>query len=137
MDTKVMTLRRTVILSLSLIVGASACSDSDPTGPTVSAVAGTYQATSFIAAGEDVVAAGGSLTLNMGADGSVGGTLFIPESVGGPLNADMAGTWMLIGDSISISQMADTFVRDSDWRWDDGVLEGSFETTVSVRMDRQ
>lgn len=127
---------RISLLPVALIF-VIACSDGDPTGPTLSTVAGTYDATTFTVQGDDILAAGASLTLVLGEGGAVGGNLLVPATAGGPLDADMTGTWTLVGDSISITQAADTFVRDADWRWAGGVLEGRFEESVSVRMQQR
>jgi hypothetical protein len=115
----------------------SSCSD--PAGPRVSDIIGTYEATILIAEGEDVLAAGGSLTLEFQGTSLVFGTLFVPASVGGPLTADMTGTWGLVDHTLLIDQSEDTFVRDAVWIWDDDVIEGTCCTasaTVTVRMER-
>jgi len=65
--------------------------------------------------------------------------MFVPAAVGGPLQADMAGTYTLAENSITISQEADTFVRDAAWTWSDGVLDGEWSgggITVSVQLER-
>lgn len=113
---------------LALAAALAACG-SDPVAPTPQSIAGVYQADSFVAAGADVLAAGGSLQLVFSEDGTVGGLLVIPEEVGGPLDVDMAGTYTLSGDRMSIQQDADTFIRDADWRWiEDDVVRGSWES---------
>lgn len=130
--------RATRIASTLLVFGLAACGD-DPVTPTLELVAGTYEATSFTAEGQDILAAGGSLTLTLDTDGTVSGNLFVPESVGGPIDADMAGTFVLTGSSITIEQAADTFVRDTDWTWSNGALQGTFtgsSGTVSVVLER-
>jgi len=54
---------------------------SDALAPTLEDIAGTYEATSFVGAGDDILGAGGSLTLTLKVDGSVSGTMSIPASV--------------------------------------------------------
>ena len=127
-----------VLVSSFLLVVSGACG-SDPVAPTMGAIAGDYDATSFTADGMNVLAAGGSLTLSLGSGGTVAGSMFIPAQVGGPLQADMVGTYTLSGNSLTIDQAADTFVRDAAWTWSDGVLDGSWSgggSSVSVRLVR-
>lgn len=119
-----------------LLLAALAGCGSNALAPTLENIAGTYEATSFVGGGNDVLAAGGSLTLILGTDFSVAGTLFVPASVGGPFTADMTGTFTLSGNTLTISQSADSFVRDADWTWDDGTLEGTFGDGA-VRLERQ
>jgi len=105
-------------LLLSIALGAVvACEDSpvEIPVPTMADIAGSYTATSFTAGQFDVLAEGGSLDLVLGSEGSVSGAMFVPAAVGGPLQADMAGTYTLAENSITISQEADTFVRDAAW----------------------
>jgi hypothetical protein len=129
--------RRIAIFALASLSAAGSCAE--PAAPRASDVVGTYEATSLIADGEDVLAAGGSLTLTFQGTGLVFGTLFVPASAGGPLTADMTGTWGLVDHTLLIDQSEDTFVRDAVWIWDDDVIEGTCCTasqTVTVRMER-
>ncbi|MGE0157758.1 MAG: hypothetical protein AB7T31_00025 [Gemmatimonadales bacterium] len=123
-----------VVLAWSLAAGCA-----DPAGVRVSDVAGTYVATSLVAEGDDVLAAGGSLTLTFQPNGLMSGTLFVPASVGGPLTADMNGTWTLVDRTLVLAQTEDTFVRDAIWIWTHGVIDGTCctgGTTVTVKMER-
>lgn len=129
--------RGRIVLSL-IVVNGSSCG-SDPVAPTLESIAGAYAATSFVAEGNDILTAGGSLSLVLAADGTVTGTFFIPASVGGPFEADMVGTYSLSGSTLTFQQAADTFVRDAEWTWSSGVLEGAFGTgdsAVAVRLER-
>ncbi|MGE0159168.1 MAG: hypothetical protein AB7T31_07110 [Gemmatimonadales bacterium] len=125
---------------LSLMIGVCVWSlgcGSDSLAPTLENIAGTYEATYFVGGGNDVLAAGGSLTLILGADGSVAGSLFVPAGVGGPFTADMDGTFTVSGNTLVISQPVDTFVKDATWTWDDGELTGeSSAAGVLVRLER-
>ena len=112
---------------------------SDPVALTLEDVAGAYEATSFVGGGYDVLAEGGNLTMTLGVDGSVSGSMFIPATAGGPFSADLAGTFVISGRNLTFSQSADTFVRDVTWTWDDGVLDGSWSgggQTITVRLER-
>ena len=105
-------------LSMSLAVGCS-----DPLTP--GSIIGTYFASTFALSGgatEDVLAAGGSLTITFSAGGTTSGVLFVPAassaSGGMDFTADMAGTFVLEGDSVILTQDADSFVRDLTWTVD-------------------
>lgn len=105
---------RAPIGSLLLVVGVLACGDSnDPSSP----IAGSYTATTLrvTPAGEapiDLLAAGGSLTLTIDAENQATGTLVIPPSIEGGLNASMAGTAVVTVGTVQFDQSEDTFVRD-------------------------
>jgi hypothetical protein len=118
-------MRRVVCgLAAALIIGAAGCGDS--TG--VTDVTGSYEATQFTFAGAvtgDVLAAGGSLSLMLSDGGTVSGQVDVPASVGGPFQADLAGTYTVSGDTVWFDQTADTFVRDVPWLIDDNRLRGS------------
>jgi hypothetical protein len=61
----------------------------------------------------NVLAGGGSFTLNLASNGTTSGRLHIVASGSNPaLDADMAGTWTRNGDTVEFTQAADTFVRD-------------------------
>ncbi len=69
--------RAFAVIGLSLAFG---CGDS-PVTP--EQLVGTYEATTFALSGdvtEDVLAAGGSLTITFNAGGSTSGSLFVPAS---------------------------------------------------------
>ena len=136
-DRRRSSIRTAARLLPAALVAASACTD--PAGVTVREVIGTYQATSFVADGNDVLAAGGSLTLNFEGTGLMTGSLFVPSSAGGPLAADMSGTWTLVDRTLVLAQTEDTFVRDAVWIWTNDVIDGTCcttSTTVTVRMER-
>ena len=127
-------------LGLSLAVGCS-----DPVTP--ESLAGTYVATTFALSGgatEDVLAAGGSLNITFKADGTTTGSLFVPASTfdsgGTDLTADMAGTFTLQNDSLTLMQAADSFVRDLTWTIDGNRINGTGTfsgVTFTVVLSRQ
>jgi hypothetical protein len=83
--------------------------------------AGPYVATTFIttasgAAPRNEIQAGSSMTLILNSNGSTVGHLHIAASGVNPVfDADMAGTWMHSGNTITIAQSADTFVRNMNF----------------------
>jgi hypothetical protein len=105
-------LKSTVLLAFA--VSAVACSDSNaPTGVPV----GNYTAIQFVTTGSsgqrDELAAGSTLTLNLASSGATSGHLHVAASASSPaFDADMAGTWREDGSVVTISQDADTFVKD-------------------------
>ena len=105
-------LKSTVLLAFA--VSAAACSDSNsPTGVPV----GNYTAIQFVTTGSsgqrDELAAGGTLTLNLSSNGTTSGHLHVAASASSPVfDADMAGTWSENGSVVTVSQTADTFVRN-------------------------
>ena len=129
-------------IGLSLAV---ACSGSDPVTP--DSLAGTYVATSFALSGdasEDVLAAGGSLNITFNAGGTTSGSLFVPAASSGSggvdFTADMAGTFALANNSITLSQNADSFVRDLTWNVDGNQINGTgmfSGVTITVVLSRQ
>jgi len=128
---------RLAVIGLSLAVAACG---SDPVSLTTTDVAGTYLSTRFEADGVDILSAGGSLVLVLAIDGMVSGSMVIPAEIAGePLDVDMAGTYTVDGDRLSFQQSGDSFVRDAEWTWSDGVLEGNYRGTgdVFVRLARQ
>lgn len=142
--------RTFVAVGLSLVVGCS-----DPVTP--QSLEGTYVASTFVLSGgatEDVLTVGGSLTITFHAGGTTftfdapggttSGTLFVPAassaSGGMDFSADMAGTFTLENDSITLSQAADTFVRDLTWTVDGGRINGTGTfsgVTITVVLSRQ
>jgi hypothetical protein len=129
--------RRAAVLLLTTSFAIGSCTE--PSAPRVSDIIGTYEATILIADGQDVLAAGGSLTLQFEGTALMFGTLVLPASAGGPLTVDMTGTWGLVDHTLIIDQSEDTFVRDAEWIWDDDVIEGTCCTAtpnVTVRMER-
>ena len=100
----------------ALLLGA-ACSDdndNDPTGPTVSQVAGTYTATRLRATSplgtDDVRQSGGSLTATFNANGTVTGHIKVPSQA---LYEDFAGEWKIDRGEVEIEEIAaDIFFED-------------------------
>jgi hypothetical protein len=107
-------LERSTLL-LALAVAATACGgdSSAPTGIPV----GNYIAVQFVTTGSsgqhDELAAGSTLNLTLAGNGTTSGHLHIAASGSTPVfDADMAGTWSANGNVVTVSQGADTFVRN-------------------------
>ena len=120
---------------------AAGCSDA--IGP--ESLAATYVATEFTLAGEvsgDVLAAGGSLSITLNADGTTSGSVFVPAALndGEDFTASLAGTFTVTDGSITFTQDADTFVRDITWEVDGTRLRGAGTfsgVTITVVLTRQ
>lgn len=127
-------------LSLLGVLALMSCRVGDPFAPTVDKMAGTYIAHQMVtvdtAGFVNWLDAGGSLTLTLSADGSLSGRLFLPGGAagGGDLEADMAGSWLLIGHTIQFGQVADTFVRDMDFIADQDRISGDQYFGTSLRV---
>jgi hypothetical protein len=68
----------------------------------------------------NVLAGGGSLTMNLAPDGTTRGHLHTIGSAGTPgypaVDADLAGTWTRNGDEVDFTQSSNTFVDDMTFR---------------------
>jgi hypothetical protein len=100
----------------ALTISLAACG-SDSTSPSTDPPAGNYNAITFVTTGSagqrDELAAGGSLQLELKPDHTSAGHLHIAASSNSPVfDADMAGTWTASGNVVTVSQAADTFVRN-------------------------
>lgn len=134
------------LLAITLAFSAAACSDDDPVEPTpltMKDVAGTYVASgevgSLIITGEDdetidLLEQGAEIEIELDADGTTAGQLFVPEGDedGSDLEADLAGTWTLKGDTVQLKHDADTFLRDMKFVVNKKELVGSDEISDGV-----
>jgi len=120
---------------------------SDTTQPHT-AFAGNYRATQWVTTGTsgqtNQILAGSTLDLALKEDGTTAGHLHVAASGSNPaFDADMAGTWSESDNKITISQAADTFVRDMTFNvvangdnWSltgDHVFSG---TRIQITLDR-
>ena len=111
------------------LVAVVACSV-NPFAATVENVAGDYTAhflmTNDSSGAVDWIAHGATLTLGLARDGTTSGHLFVPGGGegGADMSADMAGVWLLVSDTVSFGQTADTFVRNMDFVPSEGRLSG-------------
>ena len=107
-------LRLGAVLIITVVLGCGG--DKTTTSPPLSIV-GSYMATQWVTTGTsgqtNQLLAGSTLNLNLASDGSTSGHLHVAASGNNPaLDQDMAGTWSQSNDKVTISQSADTFVRD-------------------------
>jgi hypothetical protein len=123
-------------LTAALLLGA-ACSDddNDPTGPTVSQVAGTYTATRLTATSvlgtQDVLQGGGSLTAVFNANGTVTGHAKVPSE---GLDEDFAGEWKIDDGEVEIEDVAaDIFFEDLKFKLVNNTLVAD-QTISGVRL---
>ena len=130
--------RAVLATTLLLALAVPACDDDEPTGPMAEA-AGTYVATTFIEKDGDVdhLARGLTLTIALSASGTTTGAFFVPEGgeEGEDVAESLAGTWTIEGDAVEFDHVADTFIRDVTWTYDDGTLsmDNSELTVVLTR----
>lgn len=111
-------MRNSVMKTASMLIGAAAlfACGSDSTAPP-SALVGSYNAVTFITTGgsgqTNQLVVGSTVTINLAANGTTTGHLHMAASGATPaLDADMAGTWVQSGTSVTFSQPADTFIRN-------------------------
>lgn len=111
---------------------AAACGGEDSTGPSLSAVVGTYSATTFTAAiggtTHSILADGGAITLALAADGTSTGRVIVPGAGenGADIDETLDGTWTLSGNTITLSDSTST----SDTLLEDLPLQVSGDTLV-------
>ena len=129
-----------IVLAVLLTLG---CGDS--TGPTMSDVAGSYEATTLTVeeggVTTDFLSLGASFEITLSPSGTTTGRLFVPGGGegGGDFDADLAGTWALNGTTVTFDHDADTFVRDMDFEYANDRLTGQEtfnDVTISVVLAR-
>ena len=108
------------ILFSTIVVACG--SDKGPTnsggGGGGASLVGNFMATQWVTTGgfgqTDQILAGSTLTITLNSNGSTSGHIHLVGSGNNPsLEADMVGTWNLNGSTVTFSQNADTFVRDT------------------------
>ncbi len=131
------------VWTATLLLG---CNVGDSFTPSIDNVAGNYTATMLTTTTggttTDHLAAGASFTINLAANGTTTGRLFVAGGgdAGGDLDADMAGTWTLVGSTVTFNQTADTFVRDMSFTAQVNHLRGEAtfggSTTLCVTLGK-
>jgi hypothetical protein len=137
-----------------LAISLAGCSDGG-TAPVATAVSGRYLVACPASAGApaygtltfttvengvttDHAATGAEINLDLAADGATAGRLFIPDAPDGSggtmdFEADLAGTWTVAGEVLTLHHAADTFLRDMPLTVRDGQLIGD-RTFGGVRV---
>lgn len=111
-------LMRALRTSSSILLATVVCGCEDSFEATIDNVSGSYAAVTFTStqqgATTDHLAEGASFSITLAPDGTTTGRLFVPGGGegGADLDADMAGTWTLTGNTVEFAQTADTFVTD-------------------------
>jgi hypothetical protein len=133
---------RFILLSSAAVLAAC----SHPTSPAIGRIAGTYRAVTLSTTEggvtTDWLAEGGEARLALLADGRTSGRFFLPNinedgerEQGVNFEADLAGTWSVRGEIVTLDHAADTFLRDMEYQVGEGRLaaEGVF-AGVTVRV---
>jgi hypothetical protein len=115
------------ILHAGLPVLLLACGSS--TAPAANSVAGSYIPIIWVTTGgtgqTSELQVGSTLTLTLHANGLTSGHLHMAATVARPLfDADMSGTWIQNGSTISISQSVDTFVQHTSFEMSPDPVKG-------------
>lgn len=122
--------------SLAVVALAGCGGNDNPFSPTITNVAGTYNATLFTVSSDslgtlNLLSIGATVHVVLNPDGTTTGHLFVPDigQEDGALDADLTGTWTLSGNTVTFSQTADTFIRDVDFTASQNSLEseGTFD----------
>lgn len=140
--------RKASTLALSLVVLATAACGSDNTTEPQKALVGSYTASQWVTTGgggqTNQLLAGSTLSLTLANDGSTSGHLHLAASGGSPaLDADMAGTWSESNNKVTISQAANTFVRNLTFdvvpngsRWSLTADQVVSDTRIQITLDQ-
>lgn len=130
--------RHALLPALALAIS---CENSVSIDPDV--LAGSYVATSFLVTqtGQptvDVLAKGGSLTINIAADSSVTGVLVLPTGIPGAQSgtADMTGKVTRRSDgSYQFNQLSETFIKSLVWmQFTDALVTTSLLVTTQFQI---
>ena len=133
--------RLSLLVLIPLLALASACENSVSIEPDV--LAGSYTATSFVVtqtgqSAVDVLAKGGSLTINIAADSTTTGLLSLPAGVLSPTGgtADMTGRIGRLSDgSFKFSQSANSFVNQLTWQqFTDALVSTTFISNTQFQI---
>ena len=119
-------LRSIVLTGVPVLLLACGSSTTEPSG---NSAAGSYAPTLWVTVGgtgqTSELQAGSTLILNLNADGTTSGHLHIAATGSRPVfDADMAGTWTQTGTTITISQSADTFIRNTSFEMSPDPVSG-------------
>lgn len=93
-------------------------------------IVGTYSATTFTYAPagstpQNVLAAGGSISLVIADDHTTSGTMVMPASIQGGGTYSLLGKAGQVGDTVRLNLVSDILLRDIDFAFDGSSLSGS------------
>jgi hypothetical protein len=105
---------RSTALAMALVL--SSCGDDDAFSPTIPNVSGSYSASTFTVTSPsglvDLLATGASVQVTLASDGSTTGRLLLPGGdTAGDHDEDLAGSWTLSGDTVTISPRGPSVLR--------------------------
>ena len=132
------------MLAAALVIG---CGEGNTTSgvSTGSQATGSYRATAYTITQngqtEDLLALGASIDLTLDPSGMTTGRLFVPGAGagGGDFLADLAGTWVQTGISVTLDHPVDTFLRGIVLSLSGGTLSGDLQVSgavISVELTR-
>ena len=134
-------------IALPLLIATAACGSDKTTEPT-NAIAGSYAASEWVTTGgsgqTNQLLAGSTLSLTLANGGATSGHLHVAASGSNPaLDADMAGTWSESNNKVTISQSADTFVRNMTFsvvpngsKWSLSADQVFSNTRIQITLDQ-
>ena len=110
--------RRSAALAIAFFLAS--CGDNDGFSPTVDNVSGSYSASAFTVTGSsgivDLLAAGASVQVTLTSDGATTGRLLLPGAdLSGDHDEDLAGTWTLTGNKVTISPRGPSVLRFAEF----------------------
>lgn len=126
------------VVALMLALALVSCGGEDAFSPTVESVTGSYAASALTLTSSvgttDLLALGSTVAITLDANGTTSGRLFVPggDDDGGDLDVDLAGTWTLSGSTVTVSQTADSFIRDVGFTAGPDQLNGEGEFSGAV-----
>lgn len=140
--------RKAYSIAFSLLLCAIvACGGDTTTGPP-NAIVGNYEPSQWVTTGAsgqtNQLLAGSTLTLALAGNGTTSGHLHIAASGGNAaVDADMTGTWSEADNKVTISQSADTFVRNMTFnvvpngnRWSLTADQVLSNTRIQITLDQ-
>jgi predicted small lipoprotein YifL len=122
-------MERSSLLLLLFLLALLGCND--PEHPDTLDLTGTYHATTFASTGftgetRDLLALGASITLTLNADKTTAGRLYVPpaDDSAPAVDEDLAGTWDIVGTTVTLDHEANTFLRRMEFVADGMRLTG-------------
>jgi hypothetical protein len=106
--------------ALAIAIFLASCGDDDSFSPAPDDVSGSYSASSFTVTDSsetvDLLATGASVQITLASDGATTGRLLLPGGdPNGDHDEDLAGTWTLSGDKVTISPRGPSVLRFTEF----------------------